>query len=74
MTRRIRNPVWIKHNCTVEWLEWNNCPFNKSDGPHKRKANNCTVEHNGNTIYTIIFKDGTMMNKKKGSKGFSFSE
>ena len=72
MVRRCKNPAWIKHNCRVEWLEWNSFPFGKFDGPTTKVADNCTVEYNGKTLYTIIFKDGSMMNKKEGAKGFFF--
>ena len=65
MARRIKNPVWTKHNCRVEWLAWNSF-----DSPTKRTADNCTVEYNGNTLFAIIFENGTVMNKKQKTKGF----
>jgi len=61
--------IWTKHNCRVEWLERNNF-----DAPVTRIADNCTVEYNGNTLFAIIFKDGSIMNKKKGTKGFKYEE
>jgi len=74
MVRRCKKPAWIKHNCKVEWFEWSNSPYGAFSGPTTKTADNCTVEYNGKMLYTIIFKDGSMMNKKKDTKGFSFSE
>ena len=70
MVRRCKNPVWIKHNCRVEWYEWESAPYGKLRSPITKTADNCTVEYNGNTLFTIIFEDGSMINKKKGTKGF----
>jgi len=74
MARRCKNPVWVKHDCTVEWLEWNNSPYGPLSAPTVKTADNCTVEYNGKTLFTIIFKDGSMMNKKVGTKGFKYEE